>query len=265
MSSITKIPRGPELHPTDRARILELHSIGWGAKRIHTKHPEWKIGTIKYTIRKEQQRGRHCASLPRPGRPRTLTAEERDNVYDIVTHRNSNISMPDLLAEVDHKVKRRSLQYLLRELGKRKWMMVKRPALTAEQAAPRLAWTERYQPLREPEQWRHIKWTDESTIERGQGAAPGWSFQRPSEQIPARNVTPGRASGKGVKQMFWAGFGHNIRTQLVTMMGDLDAARGGVTARRVVETFDRYLRDLIRPRDIFVLDNTRVHTARLTL
>jgi hypothetical protein len=118
INNITKMPRGPELHPTDRARILELHSIGWGAKRIHTKHPEWKIGTIKYTIRKEQQRGQHCASQPRSGRPRTLTAEERDKVYDIVMHQNPNISIPELLAEVDHKVKKRSLQYLLRELGK---------------------------------------------------------------------------------------------------------------------------------------------------
>ena len=63
--------------------------------------------------------------------------------------------------------------------------------------------------------------------------------------------------------MFWAGFSHNIRTELVTMMGDPAIARGGVMARRIVETFNYYLRDLIRPSDIFMLDNAHVHIARL--
>jgi hypothetical protein len=104
------LPAPPELHPTDRARILELHSFGWGAKRIRNKHPEWKIGTIKYTIRKEVERGRKCASLSRSGRPRAFTEEERDNIYDIVEFQDPNITMPDLLAATGSKVKRRSMQ-----------------------------------------------------------------------------------------------------------------------------------------------------------
>jgi DDE superfamily endonuclease/Transposase len=258
------MPPGRELHPTERARILELHSTGLGAKRIYSLHLEWNLGTIKYTIRMSQRRGQLCASLPRSGRPRILTAEDRDFVYDTVVHQNPDITMPDLLAKVDYKVKKRSLQYLLREIGRRKWIKMKRPALTEEQAAARLAWARQYQHLRQPEQWRHIKWTDESTVERGQGARPCWTFERPSEQIRTKNITPVRASGKGVKQMFWAGFGYNIRTPLITMMGDPEAARGGVTARRVVEAFDGNLRNLLRPGDIFMLDNARVHTARRT-
>jgi hypothetical protein len=31
--------------------------------------------------------------------------------------------------------------------------------------------------------------------------------------------------------MFWAAFGHGVRTELVTMEGDIDAANGGVIAR----------------------------------
>jgi len=64
--------------------------------------------------------------------------------------------------------------------------------------------------------------------------------------------------------MFWAGFGHNIRTDLVTMIGNPESARGRVLARPVVETFDRYHRDFIRLGDIFMLDNASVYTARIT-
>jgi hypothetical protein len=40
-----------------------------------------------------------------------------------------------------------------------------------------------------------------------------------------------RWCGKGIKQMFWAGFEENTRTGLISLDGDLNSARGGVTAR----------------------------------
>ena len=48
-------------------------------------------------------------SRPRSGRPRVLSEQKRDHVYDIVTHVNPHIKMRDLLREVDNKVKKRSL------------------------------------------------------------------------------------------------------------------------------------------------------------
>ena len=45
--------RGKELSPQTRSRICELNSIGWGYKRIHNKHPEIPISTIKSTIYNE--------------------------------------------------------------------------------------------------------------------------------------------------------------------------------------------------------------------
>ncbi|KAK6836327.1 hypothetical protein PG987_006822 [Apiospora arundinis] len=53
-----------------RDRICELHSIGWGYKAIHRKHPQIPVSTIRYTIKMEPLR-KENASLPRPGRPRT--------------------------------------------------------------------------------------------------------------------------------------------------------------------------------------------------
>jgi hypothetical protein len=46
--------------------------------------------------------------------------------------------MRDLLREVDDKVKKRSLQGLLRQMNLRKWIQKKRPFLTADHAAARL-------------------------------------------------------------------------------------------------------------------------------
>jgi hypothetical protein len=48
--------------------------------------------------------------------------------------------MRDLLLEVDDAVKKRSLQGLLQEMNKKKWLQMKRPAITQNHADSRLAW-----------------------------------------------------------------------------------------------------------------------------
>ncbi|KAI1852611.1 hypothetical protein JX265_003093 [Neoarthrinium moseri] len=108
--------RGPELSPQLRSRICELRSIGWTTGQIHKKHPDVPISTIKSTIRREALRENNV-SRPRTGARRKLTEEDRDYLYDLVVHQNPNITHADLLEAVDHKIKARSLQYLLREMG----------------------------------------------------------------------------------------------------------------------------------------------------
>ena len=113
------MPRGKELSPQIRSRLCELHSIGYGAKRIAKIHPEIPFNTIRTTLRREALRLENH-SRPRSGAPKKLTEEQRDHVYDIITHQNPHISTADLLEEVDHAVKERSLRYLLREMGRRR-------------------------------------------------------------------------------------------------------------------------------------------------
>ena len=95
--------RGKELSPQTRSRICELNSIGWGYKRIHNKHPEIPISTIKSTIYNEQKHLNNH-SLPRSGRPHGLTEEQCDHLYDLTTT-NPHIKMCDLLESVDEAVK----------------------------------------------------------------------------------------------------------------------------------------------------------------
>jgi hypothetical protein len=79
--------------------------------------------------------------------------------------------MPDLLAEVNYAVKKRSVQYLLRELGKRKWLQRRRPEITPEHAAARLRWARTYAHIT-LEDWARVKWLDECPVERGHGIQP---------------------------------------------------------------------------------------------
>jgi transposase len=249
--------RGSELIPQDRARICELHNVGYGAKRIHSVHPEWSINTIKSTLRRQALRTNHI-TRPRSGMPRKLTEEQRDHIYDVITHTNPHATNQDLCAEVNSAVKVRTMQRLCRELGRKKWLQRGRPDITPDHARQRLEWADRYADI----DWRRLKWSDECTVERGVGVRPVWTFLRPSEQLIHGDVKSIR-TGKSVKKMLWASFGHNIRTGLVPLDGDPESARGGVTARVIVEVYRAYLPTILQPGDIFMHDGASVHTARI--
>jgi transposase len=61
--------------------------------------------------------------------------------------------------------------------------------------------------------------------------------------------------------MFWAGFGSNLRTQLVPLDGDPESARGGVSS--IFWLYSDWLPALLRPGDIFLQDNAPVHRAHI--
>lgn len=103
--------RVSELTPAIRERICELHAIGWGYKRIHRRYPSIPLSTIRYTIKKEHER-HDGVSKPRSGRPKKITEAEKDAILDVI-HGNTKTQYKDLLAKVDYKVKRRSIQRLL--------------------------------------------------------------------------------------------------------------------------------------------------------
>jgi hypothetical protein len=101
--------------------------------------------------------------------------------------------------------------------------------------------------------------SDECAVERGVGARPIWTFLRPSEQL-LQDVKSKR-TGKSVKKMLWAAFCQDLRTGLLPLDGDPDSARGGVTARVIVEVYRAFLPTILREGDIFMRDGASVHTA----
>ena len=128
-----------ELHPQMRAQICELSSIHWSPGRTHRLYPTIPFSTIKSIIKSASSQV-DFKTKPRSSWPRTLTEEQHDHVYDIVNHVNPYIKMRDLLHEVYSVVKKRSLEGLLQKMNKKKWMQIKRPAITQDHASSRLAW-----------------------------------------------------------------------------------------------------------------------------
>ena len=138
-------------------------------------------------------------------------------------------------------------------MHKKKWLQKVRPEIKEEHANQRLTWANRYAYFT-PEDWNRVKWSDECSVERGEGIRPIWTFRKPSEQLIEHNIKEKR-TGKGVKKIFWAGFGYNTRTELIPLDGDPDAPRGGVTARRIYDLYQAQLPQFIQPGDIFMQDN----------
>jgi hypothetical protein len=107
-----------------RARICELHDIGWGYKRIHTRYSQIPLSTIQYTIKKENQRNDQ-QSLPRSGRPKALTSEQQNHLRE-------------LQIAVDTSPSKSTVRRLSRSLHMRKWKQRNRPEITEGNATKRL-------------------------------------------------------------------------------------------------------------------------------
>lgn len=108
-------PQRRELSPQLRSRICELHSIGWGPKKIHDKHPEIPINTIKTTIRRECERENN-QSKARSGRPHKLNEDQRNYIHGTITS-NPHTKYEEILDGMGHVVEKRSIQNLLREFN----------------------------------------------------------------------------------------------------------------------------------------------------
>jgi hypothetical protein len=103
-------------------------------------------------------------------------------------------------------------------------------------------------------------------VELKKGQKLDWVFihegkgQR-EERLRSELVHP-KPCGKQKSQMFWTAFGYGLRTVLVPMEGDPDAAGGGVIARVYKEVLNRHL-PAVQFGAIFIHDNAPIHTANI--
>ena len=158
-----------ELDPTLRARICELHSIGWGYKRIHKKHPDISLYCIRYTIQQEDKRNNQ-RSCPRSGQPKKLSIEQEAFLKQKVEE-DAHIKMRELQATVNYSVSKTTIRRLFRNIHRKKWLQLDRPALKPHHTEQRLQWAQKYADFT-PANWRRILWTNKCSVERGKGARP---------------------------------------------------------------------------------------------
>lgn len=253
--------RNQELDPFTRTKLVELKTVAcWTYKQIHAQYPTIPIATIKSTVARAAKRVDN-QTVPRSGRPRKLDENDKEKLLHAIDE-NPRVTYEDLLSEVDNKVKRASIWRLLHEEGRRKWLVMDRPALTPEHAAARLRWARTYEHFT-PQDWTRVFWSDECTVERGIGARREYTFTPRHKQIAEQDVRGVPMKGNQIKQMFWAAFsGATRRTGLIPLFGDPRSRRGGVNRFVIRDLYLRILPTLITNRDgIFQQDNASTHTA----
>lgn len=163
------MPRTPgarEIPPITRARICELHSIGWTYKQIHDRYPDFHYTTNRNTIKKEALR-HNQQSIHRPGRQKKLSPQQEADLKRR-TEENTHIKMHELLEDVQNSASKRTVRRLFQNMHKKKWIQRDRPELQPYHAEKRLEWARKYAHFT-PMDWRRVIWTDECSVERGLG------------------------------------------------------------------------------------------------
>ncbi|KAL2037000.1 hypothetical protein N7G274_010285 [Stereocaulon virgatum] len=130
-------PRGPELTPCKRGIVNGAVQFGATPKYIAEQErvPE---STVKWTISRAPHR-HNGISKPRSGRPTIVNDRARRHIIHI-TRLNPQITYEDLKKESKHHYSKATAYHILRDYGLTNWLAKKRPLLTKEVAAKRLAW-----------------------------------------------------------------------------------------------------------------------------
>jgi transposase len=202
-----------------------------------------------------QQSGR---SHQRSGRPPTLTDRDKNAIFRVI-RLDPFITLANLRVEACVEASTRTILRWLKKEGIHHYEALQRPLLTEEVAAQRLQFALEHQnkPL---SWWKRVIFSDEATIQRGQGRRQGWVFCKRQERLDKDKVE-GKTLQMRHGRMFWAAIGARRRTSLVPLLGDPDSARGGVSGRVIQACLEENMPTIAGPGDSFFQDNARTHTA----
>lgn len=113
------MPRGSELDPQTRSRICELKQVGGSYTQIQKRFPHIPLGTIQSTVQREKTR-ENCVSKPLSGAPKKLSEDDIQRIKTRIQE-DPHIKYRALLAEVDCKLTKWTIQQLLAAENIRKW------------------------------------------------------------------------------------------------------------------------------------------------
>ena len=136
-------------------------------------------GALQSTLTLDHLRDQGVSQL-RTGQPKVYTeAEER------LVVRHVQLNPKDSYAQVkracDMSFSHQTIKKILVEHGIVNWRARRRPLLTEENAAIRLAWCLKYRYMNE-EEWRLFMWSDECSVERGKGKRDEWVFRTANQK-----------------------------------------------------------------------------------
>ena len=247
-----------------RALIYSKYQEGMSPSEIAT-FVGYTTRTIQRLIKKYEERGHHNDAA-RTGRPHkldertlrhmkiSLDGNRRQTLSEITLTVNNALTSP-----VHPNTIRRALN---NDLGMHARIAAKKPFLKAAHKAARLAWAKTYRRWGE-EDWKHIIWTDEASVEIGKNSRVVWVWRRPGERHSDKCLTPTFKSGRQ-SLMIWGCIAYGQLGPLIRIPKD---ARKGVDYIRLVlggPLMDLYM-ELSEERGLVAVmeDGAPVHRCKL--
>ena len=245
-----------ELTPHQRGQILGRIESGCSQRRV-AQEVGCSRGAVRRTIAMLQERVNGQA-MSCHGRPRKTNKDDDEALY------HQRRAAPAMSLHTLHAILASSIHFdtmrrRLRKAHLQMWQRVKRPALSPEQAAARLAWALLYRHWT-VEDWGRILWSDECFVEKSAGNSQQWVYCTQQDKWKPDLVQPTHRAGR-ISVMVWAAFSAYGRSLLVICEGDPNAPRGGVTGRTYLRLLQQQLPSLMRPDMVFMHDNAPIHIS----
>jgi transposase len=169
---------GQELSPYQRGQISAYKAVGLTNQQISENLHCGKTTVFDNLVKNPLRNNGH--SLSRKGRPPALNRTQKRNILRVIRS-NPKITYQALKLEVGVEVHRTTLYRMLKDEGITNWISKKRPLLTSEHAAKRLAWCLKRKNWTWTE-WSKIIFSDECSLERGSGGRRSWVFRTPHQR-----------------------------------------------------------------------------------
>lgn len=192
-----KAPGTKYLTPEIRSLIYEKHLANTPLTEIAT-FLNISYRSVTRTIKNFKERGHHNDAL-KSGRPlkmdkRTirhlkisLEGNRRQSLSDLTSIVNNTASSPVHPDTVRHA--------LHNQLGMNSHIAAKKPFLKVAHRKARLNWAQTHRGWKK-EDWTHIIWTDESSVEIGKNSKVVWVWRKPGERYEEKCVAPTFKSGR---------------------------------------------------------------------
>lgn len=247
---------GTELSDEAKGKLCGRRAAGQSIGEIATAE-----GLSKSTVQDCLQRVTKRSTIknkPRAGRP--LKYSERDARCIIrIARKHPKYTYLQLRTTSGLDLSNDTIRSILKAYGIINWRCKKRPALTEEIARLRLQWARTHRNT----DWSEWLFSDECSVEKGQGKETQWAFGYPHEKWTKERVEP-YPKGKQGSVMIWCMIGATLDdTELIVMERDPATLRGGYTARSYTDTLFEGLLPLYNAQ-VFQQDNAPIHTAHHT-
>ena len=206
--------------PQLRAFILRRHEEGMSNSDI-ASFVGTTTRTIQRILKNYQERGHHD-DAPRSGRPPKLSERDMRRIkYDLEGNRRQSLAniTASYNATATSPVHPHTIQHAINnQLGLNSRVAAKKPYLKPAHKHTWLIWARQHRQWGE-EDWKHIIWTDEASVEIGKGSERVWVWRRPGERHLDQCLIPTFKSGRQ-SLMVWGCIAYGRRGPLIRIPKD---------------------------------------------